>query len=95
MRESDTEGLAIRGGPESCVGAREGAREVLTGVRAGRATEPRNQRFGVPTLWWKAEGNIAGGVIASRRWAPRGRRTCACTESPSARTGRSRARPSR
>ena len=51
MKESDTEGLAIRGGPESCVGACEGAREALTVVRSGWAIEPRNQRFGVPTLW--------------------------------------------
>lgn len=45
MRESDTEGVAIRSGPESCVGAREGVREVLAGVRAGWAIEPRNQCF--------------------------------------------------
>ena len=43
MRESDTEGVAIHSGPESCVGAREGVREVLAGVRAGWAIEPRNQ----------------------------------------------------
>ena len=45
MRESDTEGVAIHGGPESCVGVREGAGEALTGVRAGWAIEPRNQGF--------------------------------------------------
>jgi hypothetical protein len=44
MRESDTEGVATRSGPESCVGVREGAGEALTGVRAGWAIEPRNQR---------------------------------------------------
>ena len=44
MRESDTEGVATRSGPESCVGAREGVGEALTGVRAGWAIEPRNQR---------------------------------------------------
>jgi RNA-directed DNA polymerase len=43
MRESDTEGVAIHGGPESCAGAREGVGEALTGVRAGWAIEPRNQ----------------------------------------------------
>ena len=49
--------------------------------------------FGVPTPSYKAEGNIAGGVFASRRRTPRGRRTCACTESPCARTGRSHDHP--
>src|SRR4051812_19967986 len=43
MRELYIEGVAIRGGPESCVGVREGGGEALTGVRVGRAIEPRNQ----------------------------------------------------
>ena len=42
MRTLYIEGVAIRGGPESCAGAREGVGEVLTGVRAGWAIEPRN-----------------------------------------------------
>lgn len=42
MEEPYTEGLATRGGPESCVGVREGMGEALTGVRAGRDIEPRN-----------------------------------------------------
>jgi RNA-directed DNA polymerase len=41
MRELYGEGLAIYAGPESCVRAREGAGEALTGVRAGWAIEPR------------------------------------------------------
>ena len=53
MRELYTEGLASHGGPESCVGVREGDGEALTGVRAGRAIEPRNREFGVPTLFLK------------------------------------------
>ncbi len=43
MRELYIEGLATHGGPESCVGVREGDGEALTGVRAGWAIEPRNQ----------------------------------------------------
>jgi hypothetical protein len=56
MEELYAEGVAIHGGPESCVGAREGVGEALTGARVGRAIEPRNHQFGVPTPspWWKA-----------------------------------------
>ena len=36
MKESYVEGLATHTGPESCVAAREGGGEALTGVRAGR-----------------------------------------------------------
>ena len=93
MRTPDIEGVATHGGPESCAGTCEGAGEALTGVRAGWAIEPRNHHFGVPTPSHEAEGHIAGGASASRRRTPRGLRTCACTESSCARTGRSRARP--
>ena len=42
-------------------GAREGAYEALTGARVGRAIEPRNHLFGVPTPspWWKATWPVA------------------------------------
>ena len=36
MKESYVEGLAAHTGPESCVVARKGRGEALTGVRAGR-----------------------------------------------------------
>jgi len=36
MQEPYGEGVASHTGPESCAGAREGAGEALTGVRAGR-----------------------------------------------------------
>ncbi len=42
MRELYIEGVAIHGGPESCVGVREGVGEALTGARAGWAIEPRH-----------------------------------------------------
>ncbi len=50
MKTPDIEGVAIHGGPESCVGDPRGRSEALTGVRAGRAIEPRNPHSGVPTL---------------------------------------------
>ncbi len=49
MKEPYIEGVATHGGPESCVAVREGGGEALTGVRVGRAIEPRNHGFGVPT----------------------------------------------
>src|SRR5712691_2148045 len=87
-RELYIEGVAIDGGPESCAGVREGVGEALIGVGVGWAMEPRNQRSGVPTPYSWAEGNIADRVFASGRGALRGLRSCACAESPCARTGR-------
>lgn len=46
MRVLYIEGVAIRGGPESCAGVREGVGEALAGVRAGRAMEPRKPSSG-------------------------------------------------
>ena len=61
MRALYIEGLATHGGPGPCVSAREGWGEALAGVRVGRAIEPRNPQFGVPTLsqWWKATRPVA------------------------------------
>lgn len=68
MEELYVEGLATHGGPESCVDVPRGRGEALTGVRAGRAIEPRNTSSGVPTLSqrWKATlpaalSRVAGG----------------------------------
>jgi hypothetical protein len=74
------EGVAIHGGPEPCVGLSRGGRRSVGRGRAGWAIEPRNHQVGVPTLYKRAEGNIAGGVIARRQWTPRGQRTRACTK---------------
>jgi RNA-directed DNA polymerase len=63
MRESDTEGVATHGGPESCVGVREGVGEAWTGVRVGRPLSREIKAIGVPTLLTGAEGNTAGSVI--------------------------------
>ena len=43
MKEPHIEGPATHDDPESCVGAREGAGEALTGARCGQGIEPRNQ----------------------------------------------------
>ena len=61
MEELYVEGVATHGGPESCVVVCEGGGEALTGVRAGRAIEPRNVQSGVPTLseWRKATSAAA------------------------------------
>lgn len=45
-----TEGIATRGGPESCGDVREGVGEALTGVRAGWAIEPRNRLSGADAV---------------------------------------------
>jgi hypothetical protein len=45
--------------------------------------------FGVPTLWDSAEGNIGYIAIARYIRTLRGRRPCACTETPYTGTGRS------
>jgi hypothetical protein len=91
MEELYAEGLATRGGPESCVAFREGRGEALTGVRAGRAIEPRNVSFGVPTLFVKRKATSLAALSASRQRTSRGLRTRACAEPPCARTGRARA----
>jgi hypothetical protein len=71
MREPYVEGVAIHSGPESGVGVREGAGEALTGVRAGRAIEPRNGENDNP-IWphcaglsWPHSGylDLAGGHV--------------------------------
>jgi hypothetical protein len=92
MRTLYVEGVATHDGPESCVGVREGEGEALTGyVQAGLLSR-EIMAFGVPTLSKQAEGHIDGSATASCRRTPRGRRTCARTEFPCARTGRSHGR---
>ena len=45
-----TEGVATRGGPESCGDVREGVGEALTGEGAGWAIEPRNRLSGADAV---------------------------------------------
>jgi hypothetical protein len=80
--------------PESCVGVCEGVGEALTGVRAGQLLSREINEFGVPTSLSRTEGHPRRRYARVAVGIPRGRRTCACTESPCARTGRSHDRPS-
>ena len=76
MEESDIEGLATHGGPESCVGVRKGGGEALTGVvQAGLSSRVIPNYRGAHALIL-AEGHIAAGAIASPPRTPRGLRTC-------------------
>jgi RNA-directed DNA polymerase len=62
MEESDIEGLATHGGPESCVDAREGGGEALTGgVQAGLSSREIHIVRGAHAVIW-AEGHTAGGA---------------------------------
>ncbi len=64
MRTLYIEGVAIHGGPESCVGDPVRAQRSVDRGRAGGAIEPRNpNEFRVPTLFSRAEGNTAGDVM--------------------------------
>ena len=59
-KEPDIEGVAIHGGPESCVGVREDVGEALTGVHVGWAIEPRNP-------WFRGADAVAKGGRQHRR----------------------------
>jgi len=75
MSEPYVNDLASRDGLESCVGDPRGRSEALTGVHAGRLLSLENSIVQGADAVVGAEGNIAGGVIASRQRALRGRRT--------------------
>jgi hypothetical protein len=78
---STSKDLASHGGPESCVCVREGVGEALTGVRAGSAIEPRNQRVrGADVVpCGGRQHRRSRWMIASGRRTSCGRRTDACT----------------
>src|ERR1700745_4104554 len=84
MKEPYVEDLASYGGPESCVGDPRGRSEALTGVHAGRLLSLENSIVQGADAVVGAEGNIAGGVIASRQRALRGRRAGTRVRSPHA-----------
>ena len=87
MKGPYKEEVAIHFGPESCVVAREGKGEALTGVCVGRAIEPRNVYMETPVT--APEGNTGHRVIASDGSVTRGLRTRACAEPFHTEAGRS------
>jgi hypothetical protein len=81
MRTLYIEGVASYDDPESCVGVPRGRSEALTGgVRAGLLSREMQRVQGADAVRM-ADGNTAGGAIASYWWALRGRRTQARTTS--------------
>lgn len=75
MKESDIEGVAIRSGPESCVGVREDDGEALTGVHIGWAIEPRNCIYlGCRRRSGRRKATLLAALCASRQRTPRGRK---------------------
>src|SRR3984885_7222566 len=95
MEESYRKGLANHPDPESCVASRKAAIEALTGAHAGRVLSCEIIATGVPTSFRMAEGNTDRCAIASIWRALRSLRPQACMETPRARTGRPRWRPTR
>ncbi len=82
MKESYEKGVAIHLGPEPCGASRKAGHEALVGVRAGQPSSPEITQSGVPTRSGFAEGHTLSSNSASGTGTPRGRRTCACTETP-------------
>ncbi len=93
MKVLHVEDLASHDDPESCDVIRKGGGEALTGESAGRVLSRVKLTSRVPTLWRKAEGNMAWCAKASAMPALRGLRPLARTETTCAGTGRSLGRP--
>ena len=73
MQVSYDEGVAIRIGPESCAGAREGLGEALTGARIGQPLSRKFPILGADTVHM-VEGNTLGRDSASALATRRGQR---------------------
>lgn len=81
MKESHGESVASYTDPESCVAAREGVSEALTGAHAGRTLSREiHQQSGMPTPLKRPEGNTACIAIARCIQVPRGLRPRTCVE---------------
>jgi len=94
MRALYIEGVAIRGGPESCVEDRKVVDEAMTGVGAGRAIEPRKlYRSGCRRRPDRRKATAVGARHASVNRTPRGLRPRARIHAPHSEAGRSRVWP--
>jgi hypothetical protein len=82
MRESYIEVLATHGGPGHALATREGAAKRWCRGARRPVIEPRKGVVRGADAVIDVEGNIVGGVFASRQRAPRGLRTRACVRSP-------------
>ena len=74
MRVHHDEGVAIRIGPEPCVGIREGVGEASVGERIGQPLSRESKKVSGADVVINTEGNMDGSVIASARPTRRGRR---------------------
>ena len=92
MQVHDSEGLATHTGPESCVDAREGMGEALTGERIGQPLSGENLVWGADALE-EAEGNRGGRVSASVCPTPRRLRPWHVRTPPAREPGDLRDRP--
>ena len=95
MKESYGEGLASRPGLESCADSCETVREALTEAHVGQVLSREMDGTQSADVVHNSEGNTSESDKASDSWTLRGHRPCACMETPRARTGIPRQRPTR
>jgi hypothetical protein len=83
MRTLYIEGVAIYGGPESCVGVPVRAQRSVDRGRVGGVIEPRNSMEvrGADAFPCVRKAILLAALFASRWWTLRGRRAQACTTS--------------
>jgi hypothetical protein len=75
------EGVAIRIGPESCAGVREGAGEALTGGRTGQPSSRERRLSRVPTSFGSRKATRTG-ALCERPAGPARSQTLACAHAP-------------
>jgi hypothetical protein len=86
------EGVAIRIGPEPCVGVREDDNEASVGEGIGQPLSRESLVPGADAVS-SAEGNTIGRAIRERPLDPAWSKNLACAEAPWTGTGRSHVRP--